>query len=198
MMKKPHHTQTKLAAKFGATIDHSGVEYMLAMPSAGDAMEVVGHGPDLKALLERLAAANAPAKAPPPARKPAAKKARKALRGRLEGDEDKESEEDVSRSVVKPKYKAAYSKRSIKGTCSDAFAAAFRAETVNEDGDLDIAALRRVASANSVSLAKYTTRNRGWEGRLRMTLGNLLRGLVKKGTDVTIGPKTFKGAKVEK
>lgn len=198
-LKAPHHTQTKLAAKLGVTIKimsgSEGDQY--ALVSATDADKVISSGTDLKALLDSLVKANAPAKAPRKARKPAKAKRRARKTSDEDGeegdeDEDGDEEEKVSLSVVKPKYKAKY--RPHKDSNGDAMAMAFRAFVINEDGELDLSALQSVAQTNGLSVNKYTrVRNRGWQGRARMSIGNILRGMIRRGEDVTIGDKTFKG-----
>jgi hypothetical protein len=198
-MLKVHHTQNKLAATLNLTVDPSGATYVLRN---GDGA-VVAEGTDLKGMLGTLAkgAPKAPKspKAPKAAQPKKARKAAKAKRKAAKSsDEDGDDEDDPEpASVVKSKYKARYAKSELKATNDDAFAVAFHAATFNEDGELDMQLVRAVARANGVSLVKYGTSSRGWQGRQRMTLGNILRGMVRHGTDVTIGSKSFKGAKVE-
>lgn len=202
MALKVHHTQNKLAASLGLTIAHGEHEGEFALVNSTGVM--VSHGPDLKALLAaevKAAAVLSPKATAKPRKAAAPKKARKAAKRkarRSSDDEDgDEGDEPEPASVVKAKYKARYAKSEIRGTNDDAFAAAFRAATINDDGDLDMARVARVARVNSVDMSAYKTTGRGWQGRQRMTLGNMLRAKVRHGVDVEIGTKSFKGDKVE-
>lgn len=203
MLKSAHHTQTKTATKMGLTIVVTDTEYQLVNAKG----EVIANGPDLKDLLATQAKLNA-ATTPKAPRKAKAKKAAKSDDESEDdegADDEEETEEgDKSASVVKPKYKARYAERALKGTCSDAMAKAFAAFTKLNDegkpdpkGDLDMGRVRQVAADNGVSLKGYKTSGRGWQGRQRMTLGNILRGMIRQGTDVKVGTQSFKGDEVK-
>ena len=191
-----HHTQIKQAKALGFDVKIDVATGTITLvDTKGQLADITGT--DAKAVLaEALRVAKD--RLPKPNRAAKRKAAAKARKARREDDEDggeDDEEEKVSGSVVKPKYKAIYAKNELKDTNNDAFAHAFAEFTVTEDGELDVARVITVARDNGIDTKKYSSRNRGWEGRLRMTIGNILRGKVRRGEDVTIGPKTFKGAK---
>lgn len=57
---------------------------------------------------------------------------------------------------------------------------------------LDEKALRSVAKQNNVDTARWSTMNLGQQ---RMNLGNVLRGMNRRGEKITIGTKVFAGVK---
>ena len=99
-----------------------------------------------------------------------------------EGDEDEDNGEG-GRSVVRRKYRTAY--KPHQNTCGDELTSALREyiETDNEDGTrgIDLGRLRRLAEANNVWKPEYSRLNPGMQ---RMNVGNRLRGLVRKGTEI--------------
>lgn len=195
-----HHTQVKQAAALGYAVEIKDEQAVFTNKTTGETIVTSDVKATLAALLAKAPKAKKPRKVGPP-------KPRKARRVRDEDEaEDDEAEaededEDASRSVVKAKYKAIYGARKdeLKNTNGDAFAKAFRAETTAEDsGDLDVNALVGVAKANGIDAKPYLlNRNRGWEGRARMSIGNRLRGMQRRGVDVTVGSQTFKGLPVK-
>lgn len=96
--------------------------------------------------------------------------------------EEAEQEEEIlaPRSVVAAKYKSRYRARanSNKGrNCADWLAQTLVPLTIGPDGKADLMALSEICAANRVSSA-YENRTKGWEGRMRMTLGLRLRPVV--------------------
>lgn len=173
-MKSLHHTQVKLAAKLNVEIVVGEDAYTLVRDGetveAPEGVELVD-GEDAEVEAD-------------------------------EADEagDDADEDDGSRSIVKPKYKAIYAETSIPGTCGDDFAAAFKAFVTDEEtGELDVDKLKQVARANKIDVntVKFGTTARGWQGRMRMVIGNMLRGRVRKGFAVTIGSQVFEPAEEE-
>lgn len=106
-----------------------------------------------------------------------------------EGEEDGGEKEESS--IVRGRYKKEYGK---PAHCGDEMALAFAGFVQDEEGGLDLGKLAQVAGANGVDLKRWSHLN---NGQKRMNLGNVLRGLIRKGTDVKVGSKTFKGEKVE-
>ena len=94
-------------------------------------------------------------------------------------------EQKVTKSVVPSKYKPKYGKA---GSVNDEIANALRDLVHMKDG-IDLAALTKEAKANGIDLAER------WPGKnigmLRMNLGNVLRGKVKRGEYVVIGDTKF-------
>lgn len=102
----------------------------------------------------------------------------------------------VRRSIVPMKFKARYAKHG--GTCGDDMATELKAATTTLNADkresLDVDALWAIAAANGVDVERYLNLN---NGQKRMNVGNKLRGLLKAGTNVTIGTRTFDAAEFE-
>ena len=94
--------------------------------------------------------------------------------------------EKVVKSIVPLAFKARYAKNN--GTCGDDMAKELKAATTVLNADkretLDEAALFAIAAQNKIDVSKYVKLN---NGQKRMNVGNRLRGLLKAGTDVTIG-----------
>jgi len=105
-----------------------------------------------------------------------------------EADEDAEDEDEkVSGSVVKGKYKEAY--EPFDATCGDEYAEVFSAKCRDADGNLDHAALIAVGAENGVDvLGRWGNLNNGMQ---RMNLSNVLRGMVRGGTRISIGGVVF-------
>lgn len=119
--------------------------------------------------------ARAPRTTKAQAKAPTAKRAvRKAAA--VEAD-DEEGEDEGPRSVVKGVYKARYAAKGDPRNCGDWLAATLKEHVLDDDGHLDVSALERIAKANGVD-PTYTNRSRGWEGRMRMTIGLKLRPVV--------------------
>lgn len=89
-------------------------------------------------------------------------------------------------SKVKPQYKAAYGKEE---NCGDAMAKAFKAVCDEYEDKADGVVV--IAKANGIDLSRWEGKN---PGMVRMNLGNVLRGMVKRGEKVKIGSKTYKQA----
>jgi hypothetical protein len=97
----------------------------------------------------------------------------------VQAGEDEE-EEDLPRSVVKSKYKAIYRSRenSMKGrNCADWLAQQLAALVLDDAKKLQIGELQAICRANGAK-DDYDNRSKGWEGRMRMTLGLRLRPIV--------------------
>jgi hypothetical protein len=195
-----HHTQTKAAAKLGVEIVILGDGSFVLRGDNGP----VAQSADLKTLLAAYAKyVDHDGEYDPPA-------GVEFLDGEedIEGDDavdpdeaadaEGDDEEDNRHPLVKQmeKYKELYSQHDDSN--GDKYADAFRAFVIDEEsGELDYNKLMTVARANGKSLAKYSREKRGWQGRHRMVLGNMLRAMIRRGDDVVIGDKTFKGDKVE-
>jgi hypothetical protein len=92
---------------------------------------------------------------------------------------DAEVAEDVAKpaSVVRPGYKATYAKRAAEAglgkkaqrSCWDWLAQSLAGECLDDAAKIDIVRFLSVLEANGVDHSRWTNRNKGWEGRLRMT-----------------------------
>lgn len=135
-------------------------------------------------------------KAPKAAKKTAksakkAPKARKAAKRSTDEDGEDEGEDDQPvATIVKPKYKAEYAQHD--GTCGDRMASAFSKFCRNEDGELDLAKLAQVKKANGIAAVRWSQLN---PGQQRMNASNVLRGMLRRGDDVTVGSEKFKATK---
>lgn len=162
----------------------------------------------LVALAAAVEAGSAPAKAPKVLTKKEAAKAARAAKATAtveaakvdapavdatnvpEGEQPK-----VRRSIVPGKFKDKY--KAHGGSCGDDMALELKAATTTRNADkrevLDIPALKVIAAANGLDgvLDGYIAKALN-NGQLRMNIGNRLRGLLKAGTDVTIGKRLFK------
>ncbi len=112
----------------------------------------------------------------------------------------------ASGNVVPASYKAKYGKAQ---NCGDAMASVLtdavtrEVKTTTPGGKqklvarVDLEALARVAKANGIEgrLAKWAGLNSGMQ---RMNLGNVLRGMLKRGEAVTVGKRTWPARKVAK
>lgn len=76
-------------------------------------------------------------------------------------------------SVVKPKYRAIYAELGHPTTCGDELAEKIDNLVKNAKGT-NIEYLLRIADANEVNYSKYNMTNPGWQGRIRMTVRNML------------------------
>jgi hypothetical protein len=203
-----HHMIRKQAEKVGITLGHDEDGRVTAVDSQNNPNKEWTHT-DAKKLLEIVlnarteggaAPADKPAKAAKASTKAkAAAKTKKAPKAK--GDEDAEDAEDAEegeegeeaegdgegRSVVKRKYKQAY--KPHDDTSGDDFSQAFIA-AAESDGRLDMDALAGIAKANGLDLGRWSHLNPGMQ---RMNLGNVLRGMQRKGTTVVIGKLKFEG-----
>lgn len=76
------------------------------------------------------------------------------------------------------------------GTCSDEVAEALSAFLTDpETGRTDPEKMKSVAESNKVAVSKWNHLN---AGQRRMLLGNVLRGIIRRGGVVRIGDKEFK------
>lgn len=131
---------------------------------------IVVKGDDLQVVIEDALHKLDSISTKPAAKAPAPAKAKDAD----EGDDEGEGEEGGS--VVPPKYRQFYQERGDATHCGDDLAKALKALLVNDNGT-DEAALRRLAEVNGIDFEKYAhSQTRGWLGRARMSIGNILRG----------------------
>lgn len=101
-----------------------------------------------------------------------------------------EEEEIESGSKVRQKYRDEYRARGNPRTCSDDFSELFNEATlISTDGDgkalkrpiLDEPALREIAEKNGIEYSKYEHLNKGMR---RMNVGNVLRGILRRGDSI--------------
>lgn len=88
-------------------------------------------------------------------------------------DQPDDEEEDRSGSVVGEKFRLRYAEAGHATHCGDWLAVALINLTVNKAGT-NIEMVDAIAAANGIDLSKYNRTNKGWQGRLRMTLRNML------------------------
>lgn len=117
--------------------------------------------------------------APKASQKPATKAIRAAKAKAAAPEADEEEEKPAPRSVVGARYKAEYKTRanSNKGRNNADWLAQELAALTLVERKLDVAKLAAICEANAVP-ATYENRSKGWEGRMRMTLGLRLRPIV--------------------
>lgn len=116
---------------------------------------------------------------------------------------DEEDEERDSGSVVPEKYRVIYG---AAQNCGDAIALALtafvtlpRATKKDADGGLDRSKLRAVAEINGLGDKLADWEDRGLNGGLlRMNTSNVLRGMHRRGEEVTIGDVTWPAREVPK
>jgi hypothetical protein len=81
-------------------------------------------------------------------------------------------------SVVRPGYKRAYAEKAAKAgirrkaaqrSTWDWLAQSIAGECLSDSDRIDIDAFLALLDANGVDHSRWTNRNKGWEGRLRMT-----------------------------
>jgi len=105
--------------------------------------------------------------------------------------DDAEIEEQIklTNSVVKPTYKVRYKDRArangqrakwAKRSTGDWLAASLAANVLDKASKIDIAALVAIAELNGIEdpQERWPNQSKGWEGRLRMTIGLVLRPMV--------------------
>lgn len=205
-MSNIHHAVAKKAAANQVTFEYAdGVFTATHLPSNSTATAATAT--EALARVLKGAAPEKPAKAPrakkasqPKAKKAGKRKAKKRASDE-DGEEGEEGEEEGggSKSVVKAKYKKLY--RPNKDTNGDDFAQALH-EAVCPDGEgVDIGAFTKVCRDNSIDaerIRKWTRlKNKQGEpntGMMRMNLGNVLRGMIRRSELVKLGTKSFKGS----
>lgn len=92
---------------------------------------------------------------------------------------DAEVAEEIAKpaSVVRSAYKAKYAQRAAEAglgkkaqrSCWDWLAQSLAGECLDDAAKIDIVRFLSVLEANGVDHSRWTNRNKGWEGRLRMT-----------------------------
>lgn len=87
-------------------------------------------------------------------------------------------------SVIPDSYRHQYG---VDQNCGDDIAVRLKDATTGPDGKADMAAVERVASENGLAddFDRWVSRGLN-NGMVRMNLGNKLRGLARKGTEVRI------------
>jgi hypothetical protein len=92
--------------------------------------------------------------------------------------DNEEAEEKAPVSIVKDKFKAKYAenavligdtRKQVKRSNWDWLSQQLAVACLSEKGKIDIGAFTDVLDANGVDHSRWTNRNRGWEGRFRMT-----------------------------
>lgn len=103
-----------------------------------------------------------------------------------EGEEAAEEAEEAGKgSVVPDKYRKLYAERGDANHCGDDLAQRL-ALLLKSDGVADVERLRLLAALNGIDFARYETDTRGWIGRARMTIGNILRARIRRGEEVQL------------
>ena len=100
--------------------------------------------------------------------------------------------EDSAGDKVGKKYRERYGKLGHNG---DDIAELLKMHCVGEDGKIDTGKLDKLCAANKIDYGKYVHLNVGMQ---RMTIGNILRGMVRKGNPIKIGKETVAGDAQEK
>lgn len=121
----------------------------------------------------------------------------------LSAETQDEEEEREPGSIVPEKYRLRYG---TEQNCGDAIAVALTAYVTeprknkkNPDGGLDRAKLRGVAEVNGIGDKLADWEGRGLNGGLlRMNTSNVLRGMNRRGEEVTIGSDRWPAREVEK
>jgi hypothetical protein len=96
-----------------------------------------------------------------------------------QASEAEEAEEDErGGSVVPEKYKQRYKEQGTPNTCGDWLAVEMSERTTLPKGGVDADAVVEIARLNGLDMAKVsalaTKTSNGWQGRLRMTVRNML------------------------
>lgn len=87
-------------------------------------------------------------------------------------------------SVIPDEYRYRYG---VDQNCGDDVAIRLKDATTDPEGHVDLARLAEIASRNGVSDRYDVWLHKGLNnGMLRMNLGNVLRGIARKGAEVTI------------
>jgi hypothetical protein len=101
-----------------------------------------------------------------------------------EGQEPDQAEPIARRSVVPLAWQRVYAKNVLKGTCDDGIAKRLADVTKGNDGKCSRELLYSIANANGINAeGRWGHRN---VGMVRMNLGNVLRGMVKRGNEIYI------------
>lgn len=204
-MTKIHHAVAKKATSNGIALTDLGDGNFRAV-DADNSKTLEGTDPTAL-LAEILAARPKAAKAPRKvhaanavrslhAKKPAKRKARK-----TDEDEDGEDKGKEPKSVVKAKYKKLY--KPTKDRNGQKFADELHDFLFPEDGDEEFSVknFHAVCRDNNIDPKRWThLKNKDGSpnyGMWRMNAGNVLRGLIRKGTDVKVGTKTYKAGSLE-
>lgn len=98
----------------------------------------------------------------------------------VEEEIDAEIEEEgknAGGSVVGSRYRARYAEMGHPTHCGDWLAFTLKNITTNKEG-VNVPMLDAIADLNGIDISKYRREGHGWQGRLRMTTGNLLRRVI--------------------
>ena len=111
----------------------------------------------------------------------------------VEPDAEEQEDEEPKRSgsVVREKYKEQY--EPFDDSCGDEYAAAFAAAIKTDKGTVDMAMLASIAAQNGVDFSRWDHLN---PGQRRMNLGNVLRGMVRRGEVIRIAGRVFGAPKL--
>ena len=104
-----------------------------------------------------------------------------------ENEAEEASTEDSAGDKVGKKYRTAYGKEGHNG---DDIALKLKEFCLGEGGKIDIAKVQRLCKDNKIEYSKYEHLNVGMQ---RMTVGNILRGKVRKGESIKVGKETIEG-----
>ena len=104
-----------------------------------------------------------------------------------EVETDEEEEEFIPRSVVPIHYKVLYAEKGHPDHCGDEMALRLN-NLLKTKGGLNLDGLEHLAQLNGIDTSRYDRTRNGWQGRLRMTVGNLLRNRVKKDPKSVVFP----------
>jgi hypothetical protein len=92
--------------------------------------------------------------------------------------QDGEGEEKVPNSIVKDKFKVKYAenaaaigdtRKQVKRSNWDWLAQQLAAACLSDKGKIEIGSFTDILDANGVDHSRWTNKNKGWEGRFRMT-----------------------------
>jgi len=109
----------------------------------------------------------------------------------IENGVEVDEEDETVGNVIGQDYRKKYGKDQ---NCGDEVVAAFRSAVEGEtEADRDDA-LRAVADANGQNYDRWSHLNIGMR---RMNLGNVLRGMIKRGEAVTIGSQTWEAREID-
>lgn len=94
-------------------------------------------------------------------------------------------------NVVPEQYRKEYGKEQ---NCGDELARVFREFTTDSEGKCSLDKLDIVASQNGLDIARWSHLNIGMQ---RMSLGNVLRGRLKRGERVEVGQAVWEATETE-
>lgn len=189
-----HHMTIKHALKQGVRLEELDGKIVATHLATGTIATGMDGARTLEAVIDAL---DAPAPAPK-ARTPRPVKTTRAPAEDDDGEaeEEEESDANLSGSIVRHRFKARYAEQGHPDNCGDGVAAALRAAVIEEDEDgrefCSDKLMAKVARDNG-----HAETYKRWAhlnpGQRRMNLGNVLRGLQRRGEDIVIDGQTFAG-----